>query len=350
MSRVVRIDEVLRSINKPVMHPIDELSIDGNFIIVACAGFEDRSVAFLNWAISTYKSISRAIFIEYRPFLHQNQLEQLISSCETSGVPYTIIQHDRDEQSGTGDCIVQATEGHVGPIIVDISGMSRHLIVQTVVALGRRKHGFRDAFIGYTEAEIYPPSLEEFSKAFGNSQYGDDSDVYFLSSGVHEVSIVPELSSVALQGQPIRLIFFPSFNPDQLRALRSVIQPSFISVIHGEPPSPSNKWRLDAISTLNGISCLLHKEEYTVSTFEHNDTVNILLDIYQQYGNLQKLVIAPTGSKMQSVAVGIVRTFLNDIQIAYPTTRLFSNPSDYTRGVKKLYMLSLAYYSEKIPL
>ena len=45
-----------------------------------------------------------------------------------------------------------------------------------------------------------------------------------LSSGVFDVIAVPELSSVALGGQPIRLIAFPSFNTDQLTALVSEIQ------------------------------------------------------------------------------------------------------------------------------
>jgi len=53
---------------------------------------------------------------------------------------------------------------------------------------------------------------------------------------------------------------------------------------------------------------------------------------------------------MQSVGVGIVRTYLEDLQIAYPTTRLFSNTSDYTHGVNKSFVLPLADYTDKIPL
>jgi hypothetical protein len=59
---------------------------------------------------------------------------------------------------------------------------------------------------------------------------------------------------------------------------------------------------------------------------------------------MQKFVLAPTGSKMQAVAVGIIRTYLDDIQIAYPTINIFSNPSDYTHGVKQMYLLPLSSY------
>lgn len=345
MSRVARIDEILRNMTKPELHPVDEFQLNGNLVIVTCAGFEDRSVALLNWAISSNKQISSVVLVEYKPMLSENRLEELIRICETSSIQYQVIQHDRENQSGGGEEIITATADHLGPVIIDISGMSRLLIVQIVVALGRRKTGFRNAFIGYTVAAIYPPSMDEVSEALRNVTYGDDNDVYFLSSGVHDVSIVPELSSVALQGQPIRLILFPSFNPDQFNALRSVIQPSYVSIIHGEPPSDDNKWRQEAISKLNGIPHLLHKEEYTISTFHHSATVDVLLKIYQEYGVLQKLIIAPTGSKMQSVGVGIVRAYLDDLQIAYPTTRLFSNPSDYTHGVNKSFILPLADYT-----
>ncbi len=81
-------------------------------------------------------------------------------------------------------------------------------------------------------------------------------------------------------------------------------------------------------------ACPLYYEE----TLEH------LLRIYDKYNYLERIFIAPTGSKMQTVAVGIFRTFMNDVQIVYPTPRKFSSKK-YTVGVKNIYSLDLKSFN-----
>ena len=61
---------------------------------------------------------------------------------------------------------------------------------------------------------------------------------------------------------------------------------------------------------------------------------------------MERIVVAPTGSKMQTVAVGIFRAFLDDIQIVYPTPHLFPKPDKYTTGSRKMYRLDLDSFSE----
>ena len=71
----------------------------------------------------------------------------------------------------------------------------------------------------------------------------------------------------------------------------------------------------------------------------------MILGLYRKVGDREKLVIAPTGSKMQSVAVGLFRAFMRDIQIVYPTPQTFSSPGRHTEGVRRIYRLSLAQFS-----
>ena len=71
-----------------------------------------------------------------------------------------------------------------------------------------------------------------------------------------------------------------------------------------------------------------------------------LLDIYDKYSVMERIIIAPTGSKMQTVAVGIFKAFMDDIQIVYPTPRLFPEPKEYTKGARQLYILNLDSLSE----
>jgi hypothetical protein len=229
-------------------------------------------------------------------------------------------------------------------ILVDISGMSRLLIVQLVAAGARQ--GLLDRMeIIYTEAQCYPPSRQQVEDELKKSR-DYLAILNFISSGVFGITVVPELSTVAMQGEPVRLIAFPSFNPAQFAAVCAEIQASFFSIVNGVPPRPENLWRRDAIRQLNGIEALREREEYDASTFDYRETLKVLLDIYKKHGATEKLLISPTGSKMQSVAVGIVCGFLRDIQVVYPTPRSFPSPAHYTEGALESYRLRLSALSD----
>lgn len=77
----------------------------------------------------------------------------------------------------------------------------------------------------------------------------------------------------------------------------------------------------------------------------YEETLEHLLRIYDKYNYLERIFIAPTGSKMQTVAVGIFRTFMNDVQIVYPTPRRFPSPKRYTEGIKNIYSLDLKSFN-----
>ena len=197
----------------------------------------------------------------------------------------------------------------------------------------------------YSEASEYPPSKGDVEEAIAKSGVDPLYSILLLSSGVFDVTIVPELSSTAPGGQQTRLVTFPSFNTDQLTALRTELQPSRYSVIHGVPPAPENLWRKDAIATLNHTDSLEAEESYSTSTLDYRESLNCLLQIYATHGATERILIAPTGSKMQAVAVGILRSFVSDVQIVYPTPRTFTSPTSYTIGVKQLYNLPLDTFS-----
>ena len=123
----------------------------------------------------------------------------------------------------------------------------------------------------------------------------------------------------------------------QFSSLRAEIQPSFIGIVNGIPPSPLHSWRPEAITRLNEINDISGTEEFDASTLDYRETLTTLLNIYQDHAALERLVISPTGSKMQAVAVGIFRTFMQDVQIAYPTPDKFAEPENYTIGAKSVY-------------
>ena len=281
------------------------------------------------------------IGVDYLPEVAQNRTLQLRAQASRARSSLDVVRYNRQEP---GSCLeILELLGNAGRIFVDISGMSRLLIVQLLAASVREDLLDRMTVV-YSEAMEYPPTREEVDRCVSerNDYFGI---LNFISSGVLGVSIVPELSTVAMQGQPVRLVAFPSFNPAQFAAVCAEIQPSFYSIVNGLPPRAENAWRRDAIRILNDIESVRDLEEFDASTLDYRETLQLLLSLYDRHGAVEKLVISPTGSKMQSVAVGLACGFLRDLQIVYPAPRSFQEPSNYTRGVKGTYALDLGPFA-----
>lgn len=341
MGKILRRDDKLRNINKPELEVLDAYSIGHNDVLILCAGFEDRALAVLQQQTTYGNAHFTVLIMQYRPYIKENRYIEIKELCNKSALNLIELTYDRQNPAGICDKILSLLSSVDGKIYIDISAMSRLLIVQIIVSLCRSNHSFDDVVILYSEASEYPPREEEVSFAIAESESDYVYRTMFISSGVLEVTVVPELSSVGVQGQPIRLVTFPSFNIDQLAALRAELQPSSFSFIHGKPHLPQNAWRLEAIKKLNHTEQVMQREEMNASTLYYEETLKCLLDIYSKHGVMERIIISPIGSKMQSVAVGLFKAFIDEIQIAYPTPRTFVFPREYTKGVHAIYRLNL---------
>lgn len=339
MNEEIRVDKRLRAFVKPPLATITKLEMYHDDVFILCAGFEDRALGCLKNAIDSKSEKFETIIVEYLPFIRQNKLQEIEELCARAGSKIKKETYDRENPAGFGDNILRHLGNSVGRIFIDLSGMSRLLIVQLIVSLSSKPILFQKVVLLYCEADKYPPSKADVKNKI---ELQPDALVMFLSYGVYDLVVMPELSSVALQGQPIRLVVFPTFNTNQLTALRAELQPAYLTVMHGLPPQKENKWRRNAIAKINHISEFKNIEEYDVCTLDYNDALNKLLEIYDQHGVFEKLVIAPTGSKMQTVAVGLFRAFLADVQIVFPKESCFEDPDNYTKGIRQIYSLSLA--------
>ena len=337
-SSVERPDERLACLDWPDMQEIKVPFIGPDDCMLVCGGFEHRAVEPLLRICKEQRTAFSLALIRYIPEISQNRIRELREICQGAGLKVIEFVYDREEPSGMGESL-----GHFSQtfdrVFVDISGMSRLLIVQTLVALIQDRS--RSISIIYGEAREYPPSKDEFEK---NKMVGlTNPTPSFLSSGIIEIAATPELSSVSMLGEAIRLIAFPSFDPAQLTNLVQELQPTYSDVIHGEPPDPGNSWRTEAIRLLNErtLNELHGKSDHTSSTLDFRQALSTMLEIYCRRSMFDRLVVAPTGSKMQTVAVGIFRAVLHDVQIVYPTPHVFTQPERYTLGVRRLYQLDL---------
>ena len=339
---VTRPDELLRQIVWPELRRTQTAVVGPDDCILVSGGFEDRAVEALERLCSRPTAKCSIGLIKYLPELPQNEVnvEKMRSMAQEAGLVLREFVYDRENPSGTGEELAQFVRRFAG-VFVDISGMSRLLIVQLLVALLRGRQG-RVSVI-YAMAEQYPPSPERFLSDQQQVVVANTA-LSYLSSGTLEIAATPELGSVSMQGETIRLIAFPSFDPAQLTNVIQELQPTYAEFIHGIPHRIEDHWRREAIADLNRevFKELATGKHHDVSTLDYRETLNTLLDIYTGRSMYDRLVIAPTGSKMQTVAVALFRAVLHDVQIVYPTPQIFAEPEDYTVRVRQMYQLDLS--------
>jgi hypothetical protein len=346
MQRVERLDERLASLPKPLLQQSREFRLAADDCLVVCAGFEDRAIGVLKNAIAA-GGVFTAVIIDYRPIVPENRLAEMRNVCQKAGLRAIEVIYDRENPADFGTILNEKISGMAGRVFLDVSAMSRLLIVQSLVALGRRACGFAGCVVAYAEATIYPPTQEEVELALRHSAEDPLYSILLLSSGIFDVTVVPELSSTAVAGDQTRLVAFPTFSTDQLTALRSELAPSRVTCIHGVPPKPENQWRTAAIARINQLG-LAPPDNVLASTLDYRETFDCLVELYNAHSERERILVSPTGSKMQSVAVGLFRTFIDDVQIVYPTPKEFRSPQNYTRGVGQLYSLDLGAISAEL--
>lgn len=330
-------------------HGIPEHKTFGEFepgsLVVLCGGFEDRCEWFLEH--TDRADCSNAYLIEYLPKVEGNRHELMQSKLNALGVECERFVYDRTNPEGAVEGLIQALKKTSTRIYVDISGMSRLLITQLICqadAVGLLSR----VTITYCEADFYPPKKDDAKNQMEKVQESDG--VYrpiFLSTGVCEVLTIAELTSTQMGSDPKRLVCFPGFSSDQFIETRTAISPAYLEIINGRPPKSELDWRIDAIREINGLDSLgRNATEHTISTLDYRDTFWKLLEIYERQSHLNKIIIAPTGSKMQTVAVAAFRCCFPDVQISYPVPRVFCAPRSYTEGVGRVWSLDLGFISD----
>ena len=336
---VLRPDERLDNMEWPSMREINAPSIGYKDCLLMCAGFEDRAIETVRRICETQRTGFGFGIISYLPNQAENRIEELDQILKNK--KFDVVEkfvYDRENPSGIGEKLRYFLRSF-NRVFVDISGMSRLLIVQTLVALIEERN-FPISIL-YGEAEEYLPSREKFEQ---DCKDGDrKSFPNYLSSGIFEIAATPELSSASMLGEASRLIAFPSFDPMQITNLIQELQPTYTEFIHGLPPVRKNEWRKDAVLRINSrtLDEIKQKENHETSTLDYRETLKVLFTIYAKRSMFDRLVLAPTGSKMQAVAVGLFRAVLDDVQIVYPTPQIFLQPEKYTIGLRQLYQLDL---------
>jgi len=324
-----------------------------NTLLIVSEGFEDRS---LTWLASLPKSVifQDAIIFTYRPE-KKSRLKELKPLVESRTKKYPkILEFFRFEPQITESLLINETKNwdkKFDEIIIDISVMSKLMIMILIVLLG----GFNGRLrIIYTEPMDYAPSENEYEKQRSNI----DWEVFLPSYGVHDVVRTSILTSVIMQNYPAILIAFTSFNEQLIRSLLPVINPTMFFLINGIPPHLH--WREKAMQEIHGFVIQeyatqnkLDKEGRLVnrvSTFYYSQTYELLSNLYKKYCYTNRIILSPTGSKLQAFGCALFKLSCPDVHIEYPTPESFLFYGYSSKEIRSIHFILIERFSDFINL
>ncbi len=337
----------------PTIEPMDLGKVSNPLVYIGAVGFEDRAFACLNEALRLGKRFDRIVAIKYKPFNRRNRKKEFQEKLEhldiaDANVKWVVYDRCKPDEFLNHLSIIKETVSQTSNVVVDISAMSKLLIMMLL-------QGLRDLDINltmvYAEAEVYHPTWEKFEDEKREYEKETETLPIFLTTGLYGIVATTSLSTTAMQGYPLMIIAFPTFNHRELTALVNEIPPEHLILLEGRPHEAHNQWRLDAIRWLNrkikeylSNGDTFSEEEKTVSTFDYHKTIMMLEKIYQSYKYERRIIVVPTGSKLQTFGIFLFKQMHPDIQIIYPVTKKFAET--YTEGYKRIWEISLPSFSE----
>lgn len=309
-------------------------------VLITAAGFEDRALAVRDLVVPG--THGRALVLDYRPIDQTNRLDELRDALSSDGWDVSCLVYDRVDPSAYLEGLVAAL-GEAAAVTVNASAMSKLAILLTLEACRRRDV---PTDILYTEAKSYGPSQEQYEQAKEEGLIHSPSIHSY--TGVHGSVRVPPFSSVAMQGSPLAALVFMSFNEQLTQTLLNEVYPARLLLINGRPPK--HRWREDATAWIHRQ--LLQEwpgEDNPVddsglpvrctSTLDYRETVELLLRAYWDLATHHRIMISPSGSKMQAVGVFVAWAVHPDIHIEYATPKGYL--PTYSTGIGQSWRISL---------
>jgi len=324
----------------PQLRAIKELILHSDEIFIAAGGFEDRILECPQIVEPDKTAGNKAILLDYRPSENENRLGDLKEMLTEKRIDVSPIIYDRHKPENFDDTLkVLLLKSSVKSVCLDISGMSRLAIMIVIDVIRELNLSLR---IVYAEALHYAPSETDFEKAKATGK--QHLPTSFIHTGVYDVLHIDRLSSIRMQNHATLLIAFDSFNEALCQALVNSINPSNLILINGRPPRKELKWREEATKYVH--HCLrkewsvgdVDKPTETTSTLYYNETYELLVRLYWEFSSSHRIILAPTGSKMQAIGCYLLRAVHNDVHIEYPVVQgFFANK--YSTDVRETWQL-----------
>ncbi len=323
-------------------------------VYIGSYGFEDRSLGWVDFQKEQGLILNHAMIFKYYHSKGTNRIIKLRKSLRKIGVNKPIdVQYNVRTPHNIEDIIDSKLKNilmKTEEIIIDVSAMTKLLILVSLLKLKDFQGTIR---IVYTEAENYSPTKEEYEKSKNDMTL----IAKYPSHGIESIIRMKCLSSIRMQGQPVILVAFTSFNEQLVRHMLGTMNPHRLLLINGHRSRKEYAWRETATQEI-------HKrliDEYSqdnpkntenqldrsTSTLDYRDTLNTMNNIYKQYGTYERIICAVTGSKMQTVGLFFSKIAHQDIHIEYPTPDSYY-VKEMTKGIHKVHEIVIPKFSEFI--
>jgi len=306
-------------------------------LFVGAYGFEPRCLGWPSSQSGHGRVLNAALMFRYIHPKGRNRISLLRSSISDLGASTPVdVRYDCAYPHTIEDTVRSAFARALSDydeVVIDITGMTKLLILVSLCGLSDFAGDVR---IVFSEAEKYSPTEEEYR--LSRKDMGRVAS--FPSRGIESVIRTKCLSSIRMQGQPVTLIAFASFNEQLVRHMLGTISPHRLLLINGRPPRPDYAWRERATQEIHGKIIEQYVAdnptrrdgllERSVSTLDYRETVMCIDEVYAKYGRHERVICAATGSKMQTVGLFFSKVAHPDIHVEYPTP-----DSYFVRGISK---------------
>jgi hypothetical protein len=305
-------------------------------LYVGAYGFEFRSLGWVKLQSGQGRVIEKARLIKYLNPKGKNLFRELKDGLSRIGaIVEEEIEYDTEKTYKIEQEIFTVARqlSDFEEIIVDTSAMTKLAILCTLMALKDFSGVVR---IIHSSQKPYTPSLEEYTSSKDDMSF----IARFPSQGVDSIVRTKSLSSIRMQGQPITLVAFTSFNEQLIRHVLGTITPHRLIFINGIPDKPEEAWRESAMQAIHqsliddyakdNVLDANQKLKRAVSLVDYRETVRVIDEIYNEFGAHERIICVATGSKMQTVGLFFGKLLHSDIHIEYPTPNSYFRDSTVT--------------------
>jgi hypothetical protein len=328
--------------------------IDMNVDVFLCAlGFEPRTLTVPEALAQNNYRAEKAVYFEYETNREDNDINrpQLLQALNQISDSVQSVECDEPGFSKTLRSLIEPAERAIGsdntrePIVMfDISTAADRLIMKCMKALLELHVRL---IILYSEAAVYHPTQDEYRK--DPRKWAAEGELG-LERGVWHIRISEEYPGYHIDQLPDCILIFPSFKKERARAVIANIDPSLLTSegdkvvwLLGVPRLENDKWRLDAMRTINELKP--GARQYEISTFDYKETIRTLETIYQERTRFYRFNLCQMGSKLQAIGSSLFCYAHPDIKVVYATPKEY-NASQYSDGCKQLYFLDLGSVAE----
>ena len=293
-------------------------------MVVATVGFEDRTASILEalGRASTLKN-SRLLLVHYPTNPAENEANEVRFTTSATQPSIARITYNRESfETALARELQPLSPG--ARVLLDISTCSSYILYPALKALFGQEI---ELTVGYTEAEVYHPTQEEWSSV---AEQADREDTMLVEAfetasfqsvgvaGVYPGNLFPEMNP---GNRPSVLVAVPNFSCLRMAAilahdrdLNKTPREDVVWIV-GDPPGEGNQWRRAAVERTNNLGQVHSEQLRYVSTLKYKDMIRSLEDIWQDRRYSHNLTVGSLGSKMQHLGTFLFLSMHPDVGI-----------------------------------